>query len=134
MSATLATPSTSATPVRPSATPVEPIATPAVQHPSPCPSWCQYRAHPLGHHFGPSSTAHWSPMLTLHNPGALSGTSDMLLRAELSRIDEGDVLAEQVLYVGGESDVELSAGEADVFIAQLQGFVDGLRMLRGQMR
>lgn len=114
-------------------TPVTAPAAPSVQHPSPCPSWCQYRAHPLGHHFGPSSTAHWSPMLTLHNPGALSGASDVLLRAELSRIDEGDVLAEQVLYVGGESDVEMSGPEADVMIAQLQGFLDGLRVLRAQM-
>ncbi|GAA1377959.1 hypothetical protein J0695_30890 [Streptomyces beijiangensis] len=88
----------------------------------------------IAHHFGPSSTAHFSPLLLLSNPAALPGTSDVLLHAELCRIDEGDRLAEQVLYVGGESDVELTGEDADVLIARLQGFVDGLRVLRGQMR
>ncbi|MGQ4353203.1 hypothetical protein ACN6LJ_001292 [Streptomyces drozdowiczii] len=42
-------------------------------------------------------------------------------------------MGEPVLYVQGESDIDLTADEADVFIAQAQAFVDTLRVLRQQM-
>lgn len=110
-----------------------PIATPAVTHPTECPSWCKDRTRPVDHHFGPSSTAHWSPQLVLPNPSPLPGTSEVLLRAELCRIDAGDRLGGQVLYVSGESDIEVTGAKADALIAQMQSFVDRLRLLRGQM-
>lgn len=98
-------------------------------HPTSCPSWCKDRGHPAAHHFGPSSTAHWSPQYVLPGEG-----STVMLRAELVRLDEGDRVGEQVLYVSGETDKELSSlAEADIYIAQAQAFVDMLRVLRRQM-
>ncbi|KIF02216.1 hypothetical protein PL81_31085 [Streptomyces sp. RSD-27] len=101
---------------------------PAVSHPTACPSWCKDRRVPLQHHFGPSSTAHWSPQYVLAGEGA-----ELVLRSELVRLDGGDRRGEEVLYVSGESDVELAPDEADIFIAQAQAWVDTLRVLRRQM-
>ena len=56
-----------------------------------------------------------------------------MIRAELVRMDEGDVRGETVLYVQGESDVELSAEEVDLHIADLEAWVAKLRVLRRQM-
>lgn len=100
----------------------------AVAHPTSCPSWCRDRRAPAGHHFGPSSTAHWSPQYVVRGEG-----SELVLRAELVRLDDGDSRGEEVLYVSGESDAELPPAEADIFIAQAQAFVDTLRVLRRQM-
>ncbi|MFF5703434.1 DUF6907 domain-containing protein [Streptomyces sp. NPDC012794] len=99
-----------------------------VSHPSACPSWCKDRRTPLAHHFGPSSTAHWSPLYLLRGEG-----SEVLARAELVRLDEGARFGEEALYISGETCVELSPAEADIFIAQAQAFVDTLRVLRRQM-
>ncbi|WP_445047196.1 DUF6907 domain-containing protein [Streptomyces drozdowiczii] len=110
---------------------VSPSAPPA--HPSPCPSWCKDRHRPLGHHFGPTSTAHWSSQVRLPNLRPLDGSAGVMLRAEVYRGDEGESVGEPVLYVQGESDIDLTADEADVFIAQAQAFVDTLRVLRQQM-
>ncbi|MFD8142464.1 DUF6907 domain-containing protein [Streptomyces sp. NPDC059708] len=101
---------------------------PAVSHPTACPSWCKDRHAPLGHHFGPSSTAHWSPQYVVWGEG-----SELILRAELVRLDGGDRRGEETLFVSGETDVELTAAEADVFILQAQAWVDTLRVLRRQM-
>ncbi|KOV07493.1 hypothetical protein ADK92_05605 [Streptomyces sp. XY533] len=57
----------------------------------------------------------------------------MFARAELIRLDEGARLGEQVMYLSGETDVELTPDEADIFIAQAQAWVDTLRVLRRQM-
>ncbi|WP_442817826.1 DUF6907 domain-containing protein [Streptomyces sp. NBC_01591] len=115
----------------------EPALVPAqsvpVSHPSPCPSWCKDRHRPMGHHFGPTSTAHWSQQVQLSNPKPLSGLSAVMLRAELYRGDQGSEVAEPLLYVQGETDIDLTADEADIFIAQAQAFVDTLRVLRRQM-
>lgn len=119
------------TPVVSAPVPQQPPA--PVPHPSPCPSWCKDRLHPMDHHFGPTSTAHWSPQVKWMNPRPLEGTSGVLLRAELHRGDAGSALGEPVLYVQGETDIDLTADEADVFIAQAQAFVDTLRVLRRQM-
>ncbi|MFE7106603.1 DUF6907 domain-containing protein [Streptomyces sp. NPDC057575] len=108
-------------------------AVPAVSHPTVCPSWCKNRSQPLAHDFGPSMTDHWSPEYLLTGPRPSSGEFPVLLHAELSRIDEGDSADQTVLYVQGETSVDLKADEADIFIAQAQAFVDTLRVLRRQM-
>ncbi|MFF4746816.1 DUF6907 domain-containing protein [Streptomyces sp. NPDC001268] len=110
-----------------------PVVAPAVAHPSACPSWCKDRRHPAGHHFGPTSTAHWSPQVVLPNPSPLPGTSAVMMRAELYRGDFDSDTGIAVLYVQAETDIELTPDEADVFIAQAQAFVDTLRVLRRQM-
>ncbi|MYX67400.1 MULTISPECIES: DUF6907 domain-containing protein [unclassified Streptomyces] len=131
--------STSAHAQPPAAPPVlsapvpQPPASPAVSHPTACPSWCKDRHRPLGHHFGPTSTAHWSAQVRLLNLRPLDGSAGVMLRAEVYRGDEGSTVGEPVLYVQGESDIDLSRDEADVFIAQAQAFVDTLRVLRRQM-
>jgi hypothetical protein len=109
------------------------VVTPLPSHPTPCPSWCKDRRRPAEHSFGPTHTAHWSRQYQMENPSLLPGDERVMLRAELVRIDEGHAVAEQALYVAGATDVELSADEADIFIAQAQAFVDTLRVLRRQM-
>ncbi|WP_327335900.1 hypothetical protein OG384_04500 [Streptomyces sp. NBC_01324] len=117
--------------------PVPPQSAPApaalLPHPTPCPSWCKDRHHPLSHRFGPTSTAHWSPQVKLGNPRPLEDSAAVIMRAELYRGDEGSSMGEPVLYVEGETDIDLTRDEADVFIAQAQAFVDTLRVLRSQM-
>src|SRR3982751_5178852 len=114
--------------------PAQPTAHPApLPHPTPCPSWCKDRRHAAGNHFGPSVTWHWSPQYRLTNPAPLYGVDPVVLRAELVRSDEGDATGTASLYVSGETDMELSAAEADAFIANLVAFVETLRVLRRQM-
>ncbi|MDI5965769.1 DUF6907 domain-containing protein [Streptantibioticus silvisoli] len=110
-----------------------PGATPPLSHPTPCPSWCRHRFRPLGHHFGPSSTAHFSLQQVLANPDPLPGDLPVLLRAEVTRLDEGGELGEPVMFVQGETDIELDAAGADMLIADMEAFVAKLRVLRGQM-
>ncbi|WP_372458236.1 DUF6907 domain-containing protein [Streptomyces sichuanensis] len=55
------------------------------------------------------------------------------MRAELVWSDEGAELGETRLCVQGETDIDLSAAEADALIAQAQAFVDSLRVLRRRM-
>lgn len=107
--------------------------TPAASHPTACPPWCKDRQHPAGHHYGSSSTAHWSPQVQLLNPRPLESVAPVVVRAELYRSDADAALGMPVLYVQGETDIDLSRFEADVFIAQAQAFVDTLRVLRRQM-
>lgn len=116
----------------PAAPAVDPAFAP-VAHPTPCPSWCEDRARPTGHHFGPSLTAHCSPEQAVLNLRPLPIGSRFLLRAELMRTDEGDARGETVLYVQGESDMELSADEVDLHIADMEAWVAKLRVLRRQM-
>jgi hypothetical protein len=103
-----------------------------VSHPTTCPPWCKDRRHPAAHGSAPLQTSHFGPQLVLSNPDPLPRTSTVMARAELCRLDDSR-MGEQMLFVSGESDVELSGPEADVFIAQAQAFVDGLRVLRRQM-
>lgn len=104
---------------------------PMPAHPTACPDWCKDRAHRMGHHFGPTATAHWGPQYRLPNPRPLNADdASVMLRAELFRYDEGARTGETVLYIQGETDVDLSADEADMFIAQAQAFVDTLRVMR----
>lgn len=111
-----------------------PAAVPAIPHPTACPSWCEDREHPAGHHFGPTVTAHRSPQLQLQlAPAFFEDEEPSTLVAGLYRVDESDGTGETVLCLIGDSDVDLSAAEADVFIAQAQAFLDGLRVLRAQM-
>ncbi|WP_143666736.1 MULTISPECIES: DUF6907 domain-containing protein [unclassified Streptomyces] len=127
-------PSPASAPVLSAPVPPQPPApTAPTAHPTACPSWCKDRQCPLAHHFGPTATAHWSHQVRLLHPSVDSVSPSVLLRAELHRGDEGPVVAEPVLYVQGESDIELTTDEADVFIAQAQAFVDTLRVLRRQM-
>ncbi|MFJ2676363.1 DUF6907 domain-containing protein [Streptomyces sp. NPDC087525] len=124
----------------PAAAPAAPVippphspAAPAGSHPTPCPSWCRDRHSPLSHHFGPTSTWHWSPQYQVPNPRPLDGGPETLLRAELVRNDENSATGPVSLYFQAEGDVDLSADEADIFIAQAQAWVDTLRVLRRQM-
>ncbi|MFD3520458.1 DUF6907 domain-containing protein [Streptomyces sp. NPDC058653] len=100
-------------------------------HPTPCPAWCKDRNHPTAHNSSTHDTAHRSPELLLTAPG-INGP-DVIVRAELFRLDELDSSSEEVIYVQGEGQREMSGPELDVFIAQAQGFVDSLRVLRGQL-
>ncbi|MCX5138341.1 hypothetical protein [Streptomyces sp. NBC_00338] len=71
--------------------------------------------------------------MKLLNPRPLDASAPVMLRAELYRGDEGTAVGEPILYVQGETDIDLTRDEADVFIAQAQAFVDTLRVLRRQM-
>ncbi|MFC5802774.1 DUF6907 domain-containing protein [Streptomyces formicae] len=110
-----------------------PVVPTTVSHPTACPRWCKDRHAPSAHHFGPTSTAHWSPQVILPNPAPLQGASAVMMRAELYRGDFDAGTGEPVLYVQGETDIDMTPDEADIFIAQLQAFVDTLRVLRRQM-
>ncbi|MGW2476883.1 DUF6907 domain-containing protein [Streptomyces sp. NPDC001665] len=110
-----------------------PQAFPTASHPTACPPWCKDRQHPMGHHYGASTTAHWSPQVQLLNPRPLESVTPVVVRAELYRGNEGTALGMPVLYVQGETDIDLSRFEADLFIARAQAFVDTLRVLRRQM-
>jgi hypothetical protein len=102
-------------------------------HPTPCPSWCRDRRHPAGHHFGPTVTWHWGQRVRLANPDPLPDTTPVILRAELFRNDEDGELGVPSMYLSGETDVEMGAAEIDVFLVQLQAFVDSVRVMRRQM-
>lgn len=104
-----------------------------VPHPTPCPSWCKDRRHVEGHHFGPTATWHWGTQHQLANPNPLPDTAPVIMRAELFRNDELNDLGEASMYVSGETDIEMGADEADVFIISMQAFVDTLRAMRCQM-
>lgn len=115
-------------------TTVTPLAlAPTPAHPTDCPSWCRERRIVSRHHFGPTVTWHWSPQYRLANPDPLISEDPVMLRAELVRNDEGQGVGETRLFVAGETDVELGAAEADIFIGQMQAFVDTLRIMRSQM-
>lgn len=105
---------------------------PAV-HPTACPPWCKHRRAPQTHHFGPTMTWHWGPQFQLRNPDALSDVIPVIVRAQLFRCDEGDATGEQGLYLSGETDVELGRDDAEIFIGQMQGFVDTMRLMLQQM-
>lgn len=107
--------------------------TAAMAHPSRCPSWCKDRSYPTNHHFGPTSTWHWSPQYQVPNPRPLDDGPETLLRAELVRNDEDSDTGAVSLYFQAEGDIDLNADEADIFIAQAQAWVDTLRVLRRQM-
>lgn len=109
-----------------------PTVTPAC-HPTACPSWCKDRHHVEGHHFGPTATWHWGTQYRLTNPAPLDGDAPVFVRAELFRADEGNGLGEVSMYLSGETDIEMSRDEVDVFVIQAQAFVDTLRTMRRQM-
>jgi hypothetical protein len=118
-----------------SLTPI-PTTTPTVTptaHPTPCPSWCRDRKQPAQHHFGPTVTWHWSPQYQLRNPAPLDNDIPVIVRAELFRCDEGDVVGEPSLYLSGETDMELGRDETEIFIGQLRGFVDTMEIMLRQM-
>lgn len=109
-----------------------PDTAPVLHHPTPCPPWCKDRAAPR-HDAGPWLTPHFSEQAQLAMPGALQSESGVLARAELVRLDETGERSETVLFIQGESTAELSGVETDLFIAQAQAWVDGLRALRREM-
>lgn len=110
-----------------------PTVTQPLAHPTACPAWCKDRDQQMNHYFGPTSTFHWSPQYTVSNPCSVGGGRDVVLRAELCVSDKDDREGEASLCIQGESNIELSSAEADIFIANMQAFVDTLRVLRGQM-
>ena len=108
------------------------VAAASVTHPTSCPPWCKDSRYPAGHNHGPRDTAHRSLSLMFANPNPQVG-EDVLVRAELFQLDELSGTGETVLYLEGETPFQVNGPEADVFIAQAQAFVDGLRVLRRQM-
>lgn len=124
-------PASAGTPVIPP--PPAPPTASAASHPTGCPPWCKDRKSPLAHGFGPTSTSHWSPLFALSLPRPGPTGIQILARAELARMDEGDELDDVRLFLQGETDIELDGDEADIFIAQAQAWVDTLRVLRRQM-
>jgi hypothetical protein len=87
----------------------------------------------MGHRFGPTGTFHWSPQYTVSNPRPWAEGDDIIMTAELVVSDEDDQVGKTSLYVVGASDIDLSPAEADIFIANMQAFVDTLKVLRSQM-
>lgn len=101
-------------------------------HPTACPSWCRER-HSVAASAPLQTTAHLSPTHKLLNPQPMAAQPEALLQAELFQLDERADLGLTRLYVSGAGDAELDGPEADIFIAQMQAFVDTLRVLRRQM-
>lgn len=101
-------------------------------HPAACPSWCRER-HDAAACASLGLMPHLSAEYRVENPAPLDDESAFMLRAQLLQIDRVTGEDTLVMYVSGESDVELEADEADVLIAQMQAFVDTLRVLRRQM-
>lgn len=67
------------------------------------------------------------------NPRQLEDAEDFILTAELVVGDEDDRLGAAYLYVQGGADAELSPDETDLFIIQMQAFLNTVRVLRRQM-
>lgn len=93
-----------------------------------CPLWCVER-NKAAHRSAGAGTAHFGAQVMVPNPRPLPDETAALWRAELFQDARGEVQ----LYVQGETSVDLSAVEADVLIAQAEGFVATLRALRAQM-
>lgn len=126
-------PSQSAAPVLSAPVPPQPPAPFAPSaHPAACPSWCRER-HDAAACASLGLMPHLSAEYRVENPAPLDDESAFMLRAQLLQIDRVTGEDTLVMYVSGESDVELEADEADVLIAQMQAFVDTLRVLRRQM-
>jgi hypothetical protein len=117
---------------QPSGTPAPAPAAP-VSHPSPCPSWCRDRHDRMSHRFGPTITPHRGPQVRLANPDPLPDVIPVMMRAFLHRSDEGNATGEPTMYVSGETDVALGRDEVDMFIPQMQAFLDALKVMRRQM-
>jgi hypothetical protein len=105
---------------------------PTTLHPSPCPPWCR-QPHSIAASAPHQTTGHMSLAHSMPNPQPLDEDSTVFLRAQLYQLDEGNEVGWTRMYIAGETDVELNAEEADIFITQMQAFVDTLRILRRQM-
>ncbi|MGW2113749.1 DUF6907 domain-containing protein [Streptomyces zhihengii] len=90
--------------------------------PAACPSWCGVK-HPVG------KGAHFSAQAIVPNPRPLPDEAPVLLRAELYQDADGLAL----MFVQGETTLELAAPGADDLIGQVQAFLDHLRLLRTHM-
>jgi hypothetical protein len=100
-------------------------------HPTPCASWCQHRQLPRGHNHTANDTVHRSVSLALRAPG--SGDGEALVRAELFQLDERADIGTALMYLEGETSVELSGPEVAIFIAYGRAFFDGLEVLHREM-
>jgi hypothetical protein len=108
--------------------------TPPLAHPTACPSWCVESGNPMDHHFGPTATVHEGQRFLLANPGpTLVEPSGILMRASLYRYDKTGEPITPTLAIHGEEECEVDAHGADVLIANVQAFLDTLRVLRRQM-
>lgn len=117
-----------ATPLVPPVPTVAPIV-----HPTACPSWCVEIGRPMDHHFGPTSTSHFSRKFALDGVcSAVAGDEPTMMRASLYRLDT-DRCGETVLSLYGETETELTANEADIFIGNLQAFLNTVHVLRRGM-
>ncbi|MBB1252903.1 hypothetical protein H3146_05915 [Streptomyces sp. OF3] len=90
--------------------------------PGACPPWCRDRGNATRH------TTHWGTQQRVANPRPLSADGRTVMRAELHRNDGATVI-----YVQGESDIDLTAAEADKFIADVDAWLVTLRAMRAQM-
>ncbi|TFI30124.1 hypothetical protein [Streptomyces sp. 4R-3d] len=78
--------------------------------------------------------SHLSLTYTLPNPARLEGDMDTVLRVFLLRTDTIDRgVGTTQFYMCGESEVELPAAQAEVFLAQMAAFADVASVLRQQM-
>ncbi len=113
--------------------PVPPQPPAPVSHPTPCAAWCREK-HLASACATLGMTIHLSAEHSVANPDPLDGdSSDALIKAQLLKIDRSPDEDTFVMYLGGESDVEVDKDGADILIAQMQAFVDTLRVLRRQM-
>lgn len=100
--------------------------------PASCPSWCR-ETHDVTACGVLGVTTHLSSEHSVANPDPLDDAPALMMRAQLLKIDRAQGENTLVMYVNGESDVELGGDDADILIAQMQAFVDTLRVLRRQM-
>lgn len=82
----------------------------------------------MRHNFTPRDTVHQSVSLALAAPGG-----EVLVRAELFRLDELSDVGDTGLWIEGATSVELGGPEGNIFLAQGQAFLDGVRILLAQM-
>ncbi|MEU0354930.1 DUF6907 domain-containing protein [Streptomyces cyaneofuscatus] len=102
-------------------------------HPTPCPAWCREK-HQASACAALRMTIHLSAEHGVANPDPLDGDlTDVLIKAQLLKIDRTPEEDTFVMYLSGETDVEVDKDGADILIAQMQAFVDTLRVLRRQM-
>ncbi|RPK56183.1 hypothetical protein EES43_24385 [Streptomyces sp. ADI96-02] len=102
-------------------------------HPTLCPAWCR-ESHQAAACATMRMTVHLSAEHSVANPDPLDGdVADALIKAQLLKIDRTPDDDTLVMYLSGETDAEVDKNGADILIAQMQAFVDTLRVLRRQM-
>ncbi|MFD8919425.1 DUF6907 domain-containing protein [Streptomyces sp. NPDC059569] len=97
-----------------------------------CPTWC-LGGHNAEYAAQTGVLTHLSTEYFLPNPKPLSETAETVLRVALIRTDSQTEKGRAKFYLCGESEVEVTASEAEIFLAQLEAFTSVASILRSQM-